>query len=122
MKQIERKNHGTMIVPVTFSNSGAASLAIAKLPKGTRITNVNVTVDTLFNGTTPTITLGVTGTLAKFANAFTLAAVGGVNSVLQHTVTDTTAEVLMSVPATSTAGAATVTIDYALPTDYSVEY
>lgn len=122
MKQIERKNHGTIIVPVTFSNSGAASLAIAKLPKGTRITNVNVTVDTLFNGTTPVITLGVAGALTKFANAFTLAAVGGVNSVMQHTATDAAPEVLMSIPVTSTAGAATVTIDYALPTNFSVEY
>lgn len=122
MKQTEYKNRGTMIVPVTFANSGAASLAIAKLPKGARVERVNVTVDTLFDGTTPTISLGVAGSLTKFTNVFTLAAVGGNNSVMQHTITDATAEILMSVPATSTVGAANVTIDYVLPTHFSVEY
>lgn len=123
MKQVEFKNQGTMIVPVTFANAGASGLAIAKLPRGTRIKNVNVTVDTLFNGTTPTITLGVAGATTKFANAFTLAAVGGVNSVMQHTVTDATAEVLMSLSAAgATAGSGNVTIDYTLPTHFSVEY
>lgn len=123
MKQIERKNHGTMIVPLTIADITASGKVIAKLPIGTRIHSVNVTVDEVFNGTTNTITLGVTGTTTKFHSALTLASVAGATSTRQHTTAETTAEVLLTIAAAgATTGNATVTIDYALPTEFSVEY
>lgn len=123
MKQIEHKNHGTMIVPLTIADITASGKVIAKLPIGTRIHSVNVTVDEVFNGTTNTITLGVTGATTKFHSALTLASVAGATSTRQHTTEATTSEVLLTIAAASaTTGKAVVTIDYALPTQFSVEY
>ena len=123
MKQVEHKNQGTIIIPITIANIGASGIAIAKLPKGARIKSINVTVDEVFNGTTNTITLGVAGTTTKFHSALTLASIAGANSVRGHTATDTASEVLMSIAATgATTGKADITIDYTLPTQFSVEY
>jgi len=123
MKQTERKNHGTIILPLTIADITASGKAIAQLPIGTRILSVNVTVDEVFNGTTNTITLGVTGTTTKFHSSFSLASIAGANSTRQHTTAETTAAVLLTIAAAgATTGKATVTIDYALPTEFSVEY
>ncbi|MDD2267475.1 hypothetical protein [Sulfuricurvum sp.] len=123
MKQTERKNQGTMIVPLSNGNVGDSSVVIAILPIGTRIKNVNVTVDEAFTNADNTITVGVSGAASKFQNAFALNAVAGNNATRQHTITGTTTEIIMSVAGTaSTTGVANVTIDYVLPTEYSVEY
>lgn len=124
MKQIIRKNHGTIIVPITKDNVGDSGVIIAKLPEGARIHSVNVTVDEAFDGTTAnTITIGVAGTTNKFHNALSIASVAGATSVRQHTAAVGTQEILMSVGgSTATTGKADVTIDFALPTEVSVDY
>lgn len=123
MKQLERKNQGTMIVPFTKADVGASSKVIAKFPVGTRIKVINVTVDEVFEAVGNTISLGVSGATTKFQNAVAMNAIVGNNSTLQHTVTDGTAELLMSIAGSvSATGAGDITIDYVLPSEYSVEY
>jgi len=123
MKQVVRKNHGTIIVPLTKDNVGDSGVVIAKLPVGARIHSVNVTVDEVFNGTTNTITLGVAGTTSKFHSTFSLASVAGATSTRQHTAAVGTEEVLLTVAGTeATTGKADVTIDFVLPTEVSAEY
>lgn len=123
MKQVIRKNHGTIIVPITKENVGDSGVIIAKLPVDARIHSVNVTVDEAFANADNTITLGVAGTTSKFQNAFALNALAGNTSTRQHSTAVGTDEILMSVAGTASAtGAAVVTIDFALPTEYSVDY
>lgn len=123
MKQTVRKNHGTMIVPFTKANVGASGVVIAKLPIGARIHSVNVTVDEAFSNADNDINVGVTGATTKFQSGFALDAVAGNTSTRQHTATEATQEVIMSIlGAVSATGTGNVTIDYALPTTYSVEY
>jgi hypothetical protein len=123
MKQTERKNYGTMIVPFGKADVGASSKVIAKFPIGTRIKTVNATVDEAFADVGNTISLGVSGATTKFQNAVAMNAIIGNNSTLQHTVTDGTAELLMSIAGSvSATGSGDITIDYILPSEYSVEY
>jgi hypothetical protein len=54
---------------------------------------------------------------------FSLATVAGATSTRQHTATGATQEVLLTIAGTAaTTGKADITIDYALPTEVSVEY
>ena len=123
MTQREYDKHGTFIIPVDYSSVGGGDIVIAKLPLGAHIHSCNVTVDEVFNGTDNKITVGVVGTLNKFQNAFSLAALAGNTSTRQHTCGDTTKEVIMSIEgSTATAGKATVTIDFVKPSHYVVEY
>jgi hypothetical protein len=123
MKQTEHKNQGTIIVPITIADITASGKVIAKLPRGARIKTVNVTIDEVFNGTINTITLGVAGTTAKFHSALSLASLAGTDSTRQHTSTDAIPEILMTIAAAgATTGIGNITIDYALPTQFSVEY
>ena len=123
MKQVMRKKHGTIIVPITKADVAFSGKVIAKLPIGARIHSVNVSVDEVFNGTTNTITVGVAGATTKFQSAFSLAALAGNTSTRQHAVASGTEEILVTIAATgATTGAAVVAIDFALPTEVSVEY
>lgn len=123
MKQTMRKNHGTIIVPVTKADVAFSGKAIAKLPIGARIHSVNVSVDEVFNGTTNTITVGVAGTTNKFQAGFSLASLAGNTSTRQHTASVGTEEILVTIAAAgATTGAAVIAIDFSLPTEVSVEY
>lgn len=123
MTQREYDKHGTFIIPVDYTQVGLGDVVVARLPMGAHVHAVNVTVDEAFNGTDNKITVGVAGTLNKFQNAFSLAALAGNTSTRQHNVAETTKDIIMSVSGTTaTAGMAYITVDFVKPSHYVVEY
>lgn len=107
---------------ITILDVGTSGVVVARIPEGARVVSVNVTVDEAYNGITANeVDLGVTGDLTKFQNQLSLAAVGGANSVRQHTAAETTTDVLMSVTGTvATAGKATVSVLYRNASKYVI--
>lgn len=98
----------------------AGVIDICSLPVGTDI-KINVTVDEAFNASS-TIKIGTNLVDNKFVNAFDIAAVGGKNSEIRFTTTETEKEIKALINQNTTVGACTVKVDYVLPTNYEVNY
>lgn len=122
MRQYKYNKVNTIELEISKADVGASGVVVARLPEGARILGVNVTVDEAFDGATAnTITVGVAGAVDKFQSAVSLASVSGNNSARQHTVTDTTKDVIMSIAGTTaTTGSGTVTVLYRDPSKYVI--
>jgi hypothetical protein len=122
MRQYAYNKLSVIETEITTSDVGASSVVVARIPEGARVVGINVTVDEAFDGVTANkVNLGVVGDLTKFQNAFSLASLSGVNSVRQHTATETTMDVLMSVAGTvATTGKATVCVFYRNASKYVI--
>lgn len=122
MRQYAYNKLGVIEKEITILDVGTSGVVVARIPEGARVVNVNVTVDEAYDGTTANkVDLGVTGDLTKFQNQLSLAAVGGANSVRQHTAAETTTDVLMSVTGTvAAAGKATVSVLYRNASKYVI--
>ena len=109
-------------VTTTFIFSDATAVAIATIPAGAQIVDINIDVTTAFNaGTTNTVTVGKTGTAAAFVTATSVGSAGrasvattGVYSAWASTgSSDVSATITYSQTGTAaSAGAARVTIVY----------
>jgi len=93
---------------------------ICSLPAGTDV-SINITVDEAFNASS-TINIGTNLVNNKFISAFNLAAVGGKDSTIRFTTTETEKEIKAVINQNTTAGACTVKVDYVLPTNHEVNY
>jgi hypothetical protein len=105
---------------VVFGDSGTA-ITIGSLPANSIITGIKVLVSALFNGGgTDLMTIGVAGTVAKFANAVDLAATGPaavtqLNTGVVQSKTNSTPIIATYTDqnADATAGACKVVIEFA---------
>lgn len=122
MRQYVYNKFSVIEKEITKLDVGTSGVVVARIPEGARVVSVNVTVDEAYDGTTANkVDLGVTGDLTKFQNQLSLAAVGGANSVRQHTAAETTTDVLMSVTGTvAAAGKATVSVLYRNASKYVI--
>lgn len=98
----------------------AGVIDICSLPVGTDVA-INITVAEAFNASS-SIKIGTNLVDNKFVNAFNLAAVGGKNSEIRFTTTESEKEIKAVINQNTTAGACTVKVDYVLPTNYEVNY
>ena len=117
-------NIGGMLsaVTATFAYTDSSAVAIATIPAGAQIVNINIDVTTAFNAaTTNTVTVGKTGSAAAFVASTSVGSAGrasvattGVYSAWADTGTsDISATITYSQTGTAaTAGAARVTIVY----------
>jgi hypothetical protein len=109
---------GVISKAITFADAGTG-VELGFLPANAYITAIQVGVSTAFNGdTTNTLDVGITGTLAKFANDISLAAVANASvtllgsGVVQSTSTATKLIGTVVSTATPSAGVARVNITY----------
>lgn len=93
---------------------------ICSLPAGTDVA-INITVDEVFN-TSSTIKIGTNLVNNKFIDAFNLAVIGGKDSTIRFTTTETEKEIKAVINQATTGGACTVKVDYVLPTKHEVSY
>lgn len=93
---------------------------ICSLPAGTDVA-INITVNEGFNASS-TIKIGTNLVDNKFINAFSIAEVGGKNSEIRFTTTESEKEIKAVINQNTTAGACTVKVDYVLPTNHEVNY
>ena len=97
----------------------AASVAMFSLPIGGVIDTVKVVVDTAFNGT-PTLSVGITGTLSKYLSATSVDLTAAATTVFEVTPgvpAPAAIEALLASFAAggATAGAARVLVSYSIP-------
>ena len=97
----------------------AASVAMFNLPIGGVIDTVKVVVDTAFNGT-PTLSVGITGTLSKYLSATSVDLTAAATTVFEVTPgvpAPAAIEALLASFAAggATAGAARVLVSYSIP-------
>ena len=117
-------NIGGMLsaVTTTFAYTDSTAVAIATIPAGAQIVDINIDVTTAFNAaSTNTVTVGKTGSAAAFVAATSVGSAGrasvattGVYSAWANTgSSDVSATITYSQTGTAaTAGAARVTIVY----------
>lgn len=98
----------------------AQEVEIARFPIGTQLL-VNITVDEAFNNTN-TISVGTNSTANNLVSAFNITTLTGINGTRRVITTSTERIVVAKIPASATAGAVTVSIDYILPTNQEVSY
>ncbi|MGA0610096.1 hypothetical protein [Caldimonas sp. KR1-144] len=100
-----------------FEDLAAAPVKLApKLPVGAIVLSTRVITETIFNGATPTLDVGVAGSLAKYANDASLAAAAVVNGAAVTGTPLTAEETIVLTPnagaAASTAGKGRVVVEY----------
>jgi|GEM_PF-1977972 len=124
--KVKRKNReirdgGTVTAIFTSADVGT-TVDFMGIPEGFRIVDVNVTVDTLFNGTDGTtndnkISVGIEGDLVRFIPATSVDAVKGITfNNRQLTAVNSMAiviDITGSGSVAATTGSATVTVSYA---------
>ena len=122
-KQIEYIVNKSTRKQITYAAQGAATATeIGRFPAGTQV-KVNVTINEVFDGTTPIVTIGTGTTANKFIDGQAITAAGGHDSALRLVTTESERDVVASIGGTgATAGALTVTVDYTLPTNEEVSY
>jgi hypothetical protein len=95
---------------------GAAQSSVTQIPSGARVTNVLLTVTPAYSAGT-TISIGETGsTSLLMATGDNFPTVPGIYSASQDTPWPSLGSVLATVTGAPSAGAATVTVQYAMPT------
>lgn len=107
---------GSICVPVAFGNQGGFVDSTAQIPAGYHVVRVWTDVTTAFDGTAPTIDVGIAGDTAKFgstSNDDNCPDVVDAYICDQRTLQATDAELRVSVGGSgATQGAATVYADY----------
>lgn len=120
MSNVTNKGHqGTLYLEQAFDFQDFANSPVKlgpRLPVNAIVLSTKVITETVFNGTTPTLSVGITGTTAKYASA---ASLGTVALVAGATVTGTplsAEETLLLTPnagaIASTAGKGRVLVEY----------
>jgi hypothetical protein len=109
-----------IVTDTTSLAFGSSSpVAMFTLPANAVIWRVLIDVDTVFNGTTPTVSIGVSGTTSKFMGATQSdLATGGsyeVDASLVATSGSTQALIATYSAGGSSAGAARIIVDYSIP-------
>lgn len=69
--------HGVIHKNLTFNDQGDGEIIVGVLPAGAVVTTGTLWVKTAFNGTTPTVSIGVAGTPALYLAATAVTAIGG---------------------------------------------
>lgn len=110
---------GGVIIDTTALAFGTASpLTLFTLPANAVVRKITVYVDTAFNGTTPQVTVGISGTTAKYSAAgdVDLKTVGAYVIVPEQIPAGTTEALIATYTASgSSAGAARIVIEYGVP-------
>ena len=112
-----RKYHQSMVhyirADITYSD---ATVTIGKLPSGAVITGTKVLITTAFDGTSPSLTVGDGSTADKYVAAGDVTETStGLTSVSkgEKLSADTSVVATFNQPADTTAGAATIIVEYA---------
>lgn len=100
--------------------AAAQEVEVGRFPAGTQVA-VNVTVDEAFDNAN-TLSVGTNANADNLVNALNVTTLTGINGVRRVITTDGERIVTAKIPAAATAGAATVSIDYILPTNQEVSY
>lgn len=100
--------------------AAAQEVEIGRFPAGTQLV-INVTVNEAFNNAN-TLSVGTNATFDNLVNALNVTTLTGINGIRRVVTTDTARIVTAKIPAAATAGAATITVDYILPTSQEVSY
>ncbi len=91
-------------------------LLAPKLPMGAMVLRCSIIVETVFNGTTPSLSVGLSGTTTKYANAVSLGATGVIAGATTTGIPLAAEETLLLTPnagaIASTAGKGRVYIEY----------
>ncbi len=101
---------------LVFGSTG--TLTLFTKPAGSKVPRIIVDVATAFNGTNPTMSIGVSGTLSKYAGTDDIdLTLVGMYIIYPDVGTVVGAENLIAtyVSGSSSAGAATISIDYVVP-------
>ncbi|MDR0664614.1 MAG: hypothetical protein LBF86_03735 [Helicobacteraceae bacterium] len=107
---------------LTFSDSGTPKL-LFKLPEGAVIVGLTRNVQVAFNGTSPTLALGASGSTAEYQAASAITAIGGTFAPVGAPVS-ASGEIWGKIAASAapSAGELTVGAIYALPTKRQADY
>jgi hypothetical protein len=104
----------------TLSFGDSATVAMFTMPANAVVTQIDVIIDTPFNGTAPQMSVGVSGTVSKYAGATEIDLKGTAKDVYSifpgEAPVGTTEDLIITYTAdSSSAGSARVIVAYAVP-------
>lgn len=121
-RQVEYIVNKSTRMQLTSANQGAEAIEVGRFPVGTQV-RINATVNEVFDGTDPKISVGTSTTENKFLDAKVLTSVAGFDSEILFVTKENERDVVAKITgADATVGSCTVTVDYVLPTNEEVSY
>lgn len=119
MTQVTNRMHQWQLAleqPFDFQDFAGTIVLAPKLPMGAMVLQARLVVETIFNGSTPTLSVGISGTTTKYVNAASLASTGLVAGATVTGIPLANEETLVFTPnagaIASTAGKGRLVIEY----------
>jgi hypothetical protein len=115
-KEVARQYPLVAVIELTFADLAAGANLAAQLPPGAIVVGGEITVNTVFDSTTNTLSIGDAGSATRYASAVNLKSAARTALTLTgYKVTDANKDLLFTYAETgaaATAGAATVVLNY----------